>query len=111
MAAVLPQAPRPPKAPPPRKASHAGECQRLEQLPNIGPSLAADLRLLGVTEPRQLVGRDAFELYQALCRATGQRQDPCVLDTFLAATDFMGGAPARPWWHYTAARKLRHSGL
>jgi hypothetical protein len=35
-------------------------------------------------------------LYQKLCAATGQRQDPCVLDTFMAATDFMRGAPAAP---------------
>jgi hypothetical protein len=44
-------------------------------------------------------------LYQRLCAVTGQRQDPCVLDTFLAATDFMAGAPAAPWWTYTAQRK------
>ena len=99
---------RPPKAPPPRKATTAAECQQLEQLPNIGPSIAADLRLLGVLRPQALAQRDAFELYQALCRATGKRQDPCVLDTFLAATDFMRGAPARPWWHYTAQRKVQH---
>ena len=111
MNAVMPQALRPPKAPPPRKAGHAAECQRLEQLPNIGLSLAADLRLLGVMQPQQLIGRDAFELYQALCRATGVRQDPCVLDTFLAATHFMGGAPACPWWHYTAERKQRYGAL
>jgi len=109
MAALLPQAQRPPRAPPPRKASCAAECLQLEQLPNIGPSLAADLRLLGVLQPQQLIGRDAFELYQALCQATGKRQDPCVLDTFLAATHFMGGAPPRPWWHYTADRKLRYA--
>jgi len=42
MNAVMPQALRPPKAPPPRKAGHAAGCQRLEQLPNTGPSLAAD---------------------------------------------------------------------
>ncbi len=89
----------------PRKAMHAAECQRLEQLPNIGPSLAADLRLLGVQHPRELATCDALQLYQALCKATGQRQDPCVLDTFMAATDFMRGAPARPWWTYTAERK------
>jgi hypothetical protein len=28
-----------------------------------------------------------------------------VLDTFMAATDFMRGAPAAPWWSYTAQRK------
>ena len=89
----------------PRKAMHAAECQRLEQLPNIGPSLAADLRLLGVQHPRELATCDALQLYQALCKATGQRQDPCVLDTFMAATDFMRGAPAAPWWKYTPQRK------
>jgi hypothetical protein len=91
----------------PAKAAHAGECEQLEQLPNVGPSIAADLRLLGIRHPRELATRDAFELYQALSRATGQRQDPCVLDTFMAATDFMRGAPRRPWWAYTRERKER----
>ena len=87
------------------KAASAAECETLEQLPNIGPALAADLRLIGIRHPRELRGKDAFVLYQNLCAATGQRQDPCVLDTFMAATDFMAGAPAAPWWHYTAQRK------
>ena len=87
------------------KAVSAADCKALEQLPNIGPSLAADLRLIGIREPRELRGKDAFVLYQKLCAATGQRQDPCVLDTFMAATDFMRGAPAAPWGSYTAQRK------
>jgi predicted flap endonuclease-1-like 5' DNA nuclease len=89
------------------KAHAADEAERLEQLPNIGPSIAADLRSIGVTHPRDLTQRDPFELYQALARASGRRQDPCVLDTFMAATDFMRGAAARPWWSYTAERKRR----
>jgi len=87
------------------KAASAAACETLEQLPNIGPALAADLRLIGITHPRELSSKDAFALYQQLCTATGQRHDPCVLDTFMAATDFMRGAPAAPWWHYTAQRK------
>jgi len=87
------------------KARSANECTALEQLPNIGPSLAANLRSIGVLHPRELVSRDAFVLYQALCAKTGMRQDPCVLDTFMAATDFMRGAPASPWWKYTPQRK------
>ena len=87
------------------KAANAAECRTLEQLPNVGPSLAEDLRLIGVEHPADLRGKDAFVLYQKLCAATGQRQDPCVLDTFMAATDFMRGAPAAPWWTYTAQRK------
>jgi hypothetical protein len=87
------------------KAPCAAECMRLEQLPNIGPALAADLRLIGIEHPSDLRGKDAFILYRALCAKTGQRHDPCVLDTFMAATDFMRGAPAAPWWKYTAERK------
>jgi hypothetical protein len=103
--------PRPPKAPPPRKARDAAECERLEQLPNIGPSIAGDLRLLGIHHPRELADKDALQLYQALCNATGKRQDPCVLDTFMAATDFMRGAAPRPWWDYTAQRKQQYGVL
>jgi Pathogenicity locus len=98
---------RPPKAPPPRKAATAAECERLEQLPNIGPSIAADLRLIGIQHPAQLAQADAFVLYQALQQATGKRQDPCVLDTFMAACAFMRGGPAQPWWAFTAERKQR----
>ena len=87
------------------KARHAADCEALEQLPNIGPALAADLRSIGVEHPRQLAARDAFVLYQALCARSGKRQDPCVLDTFMAATDFMRGAPPMPWWKYTPQRK------
>lgn len=30
----------------------------LTQLPNIGPACAADLRLLGIRSPKELLGRD-----------------------------------------------------
>jgi hypothetical protein len=95
----------------PRKAAIAADCDTLEQLPNIGTSIAADLRSLGIAHPRDLTTADAFQLYQALCKSSGQRQDPCVLDTFLAATDFMRGAPAKPWWDYTAQRKKDFAGI
>lgn len=88
------------------KATSAAECHTLEQLPNIGPSLAADLRSIGIQHPKDLRGKDAFVLYQRLCAATGHRHDPCVLDTFMAATDFMSGAKAAPWWKYTPQRKV-----
>ncbi|MBO0698462.1 MAG: helix-hairpin-helix domain-containing protein [Zavarzinella sp.] len=83
----------------------ARDCRELEDLPNIGPKMAADFRLLGIDRPAQLKGRDPYRLYEQLCRATGVRQDPCVLDVFIAATRFLAGDPARPWWHYTAERK------
>ncbi|MBN8510016.1 MAG: helix-hairpin-helix domain-containing protein [Burkholderiales bacterium] len=93
------------------KAANAQACHRLEQLPNVGPAVAADLRLIGVAQPADLRGRDPYALYQALCRATGRRQDPCVLDTFIAACDFMRGAAPAPWWRYTAQRKRTYGAV
>jgi hypothetical protein len=87
------------------KAHSAEVCERLEQLPNVGPAFAEDLRLIGIQHPCELRGKDAFVLYQQLCAATGARQDPCVLDTFMAVVDFMDGAESAPWWAYTKRRK------
>jgi len=84
---------------------------RLEDIPNIGASIAGDLRQLGVRLPHDLVGKDPYALYQSLCDATRTRQDPCVLDTFMAAVHYMEGAPSRPWWKYTAQRKKVHPTL
>ncbi len=93
------------------KAVSAADCQRLEQLPNIGPAMAADLRALGIAHPGELASHDAYALYQALCAHSGKRQDPCVLDTLMAATDFMRGAVAAPWWAYTAQRKQQYGSV
>ncbi len=84
--------------------------QRLRQLtdlPNIGPAMAADLRLLDILQPAQLKGRDPYQLYTALRQRTGQRHDPCVIDVFISVTRFMAGEDPRPWWDYTAERKAR----
>lgn len=77
----------------------------LEDLPNVGKAIAADLRALGIGAPAQLKGTDPHWLYRRLNRVTGVRHDPCLLDTFIAAVRFVGGEPAKPWWAYTAERK------
>src|SRR2546430_13357459 len=81
------------------------EVDRLENIPNIGPAIAADLRKLGITTPGELPGCDPYALYDDLCRITGQRHDPCLLDAFIAAVRFMAGEPKQPWGKYTAGRK------
>jgi hypothetical protein len=78
---------------------------RLEDIPNVGVSVAGDLRRLGITSPDDLPGRDPYAMYDDLCRITGQRHDPCLLDTFIAAVRFMEGGPKTPWWRFTAERK------
>jgi hypothetical protein len=78
---------------------------RLEALPNIGKAIAADLRAIGIDQPQQLIGKDAFALYDLLCAQTGVRHDPCVLDVFMAVIHFMNGGEPLPWWSFTDARK------
>ena len=87
------------------KAVKTRDVARMQDIPNVGPSIAADLRQLGITSPDKLRGRDPYRMYDELCRITGQRLDPCLLDTFIAAVRYMEGAPAKPWWKYTAERK------
>ena len=88
-----------------RKSADIRELSRLEDIPNVGPSIAADLRQLRIKSPADLPGRDPYAMYPDLCRITSQRHDPCLLDTFIAAVRFMEGGPKKPWWAYTAERK------
>jgi len=78
---------------------------QLTDLPNVGKSIADDLRLLGIDEPGTLAGQCPFEMYERLCRKRGKRLDPCVIDVFMSVTCFMNGEPPRPWWAFTGIRK------
>ena len=78
-------------------------------LKDIGPAMRRDLALLGIASVAQLARREPEALYRALERTTGQRQDPCVWDTFAAAIDQARTGEARPWWHYTPERKRRQA--
>ena len=79
--------------------------KHLTDLPNIGRATAADLRLIGIQEPEQLVGMCPFEMYERLCEKTASRHDPCVIDVFISVTRFMDGGDPRPWWEFTEERK------
>jgi len=79
----------------------------LQQLPGVGPSIAADLRQLGVRSIRDLARRDPERLYVKLCDLTGTRQDPCVLYTFRCAVYAARTAKPDPkllkWWKWVNA--------
>lgn len=77
----------------------------LQDLPNTGKAIAAVLRSIGIRSPQQLVVQDPFSLYEALCKRTGARHDPCVIDVFMSITHFMGGGDSLPWWSFTPERK------
>ena len=82
---------------------------RLTDLRGVGPSIAADLRQLGILTVEQLAFSDGRELYDRLCASTGQRQDPCVEDTFVCAVaqarDPNLPAEQRNWWYWSRLRK------
>lgn len=50
----------------------------LQQLPAIGPSMARDLRRLGVRSAKDLARRDPERVYARLCAIKGERQDACT---------------------------------
>jgi len=86
-----------------------GSARRLEDLISIGPAMLRDFELLGIHSMAQLARQNPQRMYARLERATGQRQDPCVLDTFCAAV-----AQARnphlaaekcQWWWWSRKRK------
>ncbi len=87
------------------KATVASDAVALEDIPNIGKRIAADLRLLGIETPAELHGEDAYVLYERIGALKGARQDPCLLDTFISAVRFVEGGPPLPWWAFTAERK------
>jgi len=78
-------------------------------IPNVGPAVARKLERLDVREVGDLRDRDAQELYDRLCALDGHRHDLCLLDTLEAAVAYANGAPARPWWEFSRARKAGQS--
>lgn len=85
-----------------RKQHNAG---KLEDIPNIGKSIASDLRTLGILTPQQLATRDPLETYLSLSGNMGHRHDPCVLYTLMAAQHYLQSGAAIPWWKFTEQGK------
>ena len=86
------------------------ELESLEDIPNVGKSIAANLRLLGLDRPDDLQGQDPYEMYDRLNLMTESRHDPCLLDVFISAVRYVEGGPPQPWWAFTAERKRTLAG-
>lgn len=89
------------------KASVVQKALKLTDIPNIGPSIATDLRGIGVHAPADVARMEPWHAYDALRGPMGRRHDPCVLDVLLAAHDFMNSGVPQPWWAFTARRKAQ----
>lgn len=77
------------------------QVKKLEDIPNIGKSIAADLRGIGIVDPQQLLEHEPLTLYLKLIGPMGKRHDPCVLYTFMAARHFMQSGEKLSWWTFT----------
>jgi len=80
---------------------------KLESIPNVGPAIAAKLRLLGYEAATDLKRADPYAMYKKLCELTGKSHDPCLLDVFISAVSFCNGNPPEYWWKFTAERKAK----
>lgn len=83
--------------------------RQLADLISIGPAMVRDFQLLGIRSVGQLAKQNPQRMYGRLNRLTGQRQDPCVLDTFCAAVA-QARNPRLPaaqceWWFWSRKRK------
>ena len=85
--------------------------RQLGDLISIGPAMLHDFDMLGIRSVAQLAKQDPARMYSKLERLTGQRQDPCVLDTFRAAVA-QARHPRLPaeqcqWWYWSRVRKAK----
>jgi DNA transformation protein len=87
------------------KFINTGHASKLEDIPNIGKSIAADLRGIGIQQPQQLLTQEPFAIYLKLAEQMGKRHDPWVLYTLLAARHFMQSGEKKSWWKFTEQGK------
>lgn len=92
-----------------RRLPSGKDHKRLEDLISIGPAMVRDFEMLGIRNLAHLAKQEPKRLYERLGRLMGQRQDPCVLDTFCAAVA-QARNPRLPgekcqWWYWSRLRK------
>lgn len=77
----------------------------LQEIPGVGPSIARDLRLLGITRVAQLKRRDPERLFARSNALRGMTQDRCLLYVFRCAVYY--AREPRPtarllkWWNWS----------
>ncbi len=76
----------------------------LQTIPGVGPSIAEDLRELGIRRAANLKGRDPERLYARINAKRGVVQDRCLLYVFRCAVYFASTKRPKPallkWWNW-----------
>lgn len=88
---------------------------QLKDLRGIGKKMLEDFEELGIQSVNDLKSRDAQKLYDRMCKLTGTRQDPCVLDTYRCAIEQARNPDLpkeqRDWWYWSRLRKSGRVGM
>ena len=88
------------------------KARKFQDLLSVGPAIEKDFEMMGIRSVAQLAKQNPTKMYAKLCKLTGQRQDPCVLDTFEAAVaqavDPRLPAEKCQWWYWSRIRKARN---
>jgi len=79
--------------------------KNFKEIPNVGKATEKDFNIIGINNPKQLIGKDPYIMYNKLCKLTNQKHDPCVIDIFISAVRYMEGGSPKKWWEFTEERK------
>ena len=78
--------------------------KQFQQIPGVGPAVAADLWSLGLRSVDELRGEDPEALYERLCDLQGVRVDRCMLYVLRCAVYFASHPEPDPellkWWNW-----------
>ena len=81
------------------------EKDELQLIPGIGPSLADDLRRLGITKIADLKRKNPELMYRTFEKKIGAHVDRCVLYTFRCAVYYASAKTHDPellkWWMWS----------
>jgi hypothetical protein len=91
-----------------RRRQPSRQADELQTIPGVGPSIAVDLRELGIRRVADLRGRDPERMYRRLIALRGEHQDRCLLYVFRCAVYFASTPRPRrellDWWRWKDQR-------
>lgn len=91
------------------------QADELQGIPGVGPSLAGDLRLLGIETVADLRHHDPEQLYRELEERVGHHVDRCVLYVFRSSVYFAGQTQPEleltRWWNWKDGGLAEQRGL
>lgn len=87
------------------------QMKNLQEIPGVGPSIARDLRSLGIKKVSDLKRRDPERLYRRLCQQEDQHVDRCVLYVFRCAVYYASTRRPHPeklkWWNWKDTKRIQ----